>query len=459
MSAATEAAPAASRGNPFLEGVHTPMREELTLTDLRVEGEIPRELNGLYVRNGPNPITPPDPATYHWFTGDAMLHGVRIEAGRALWYRNRWVRSTAVSKALGEPEAPGPRNFPQDNANTNIIGHAGGLWAIVEAGGFPVEVSHDLETRAHSAFDGTLGQAFSAHPHLDPETGELHAVCYFARDPATVWHTVVGRDGRVRRNEPIAVQDGPSIHDCMITRRYVVVFDLPVTLSLPLAMSGRRFPYRWNPAHPARIGLLPREGAGADVIWCAVDPCYIFHAANAYETDSGEVVIDAAVHETMFADEVNGPNSPNLALERLTIDPVRRRVERKVIDPDAQEFPRPDERRIGKPYRHLFTVGFRQASQSAEADGRLLHHDLATGARRVHDFGAGRLPGEFVFVPRATDAPEGDGWVMGLVVDPARGETALEILDASDVEAAPVARILIPHVVPPGFHGNFIPAR
>jgi carotenoid cleavage dioxygenase len=444
--------------NPFLEGIHQPLSQEHTLSDLRVTGEIPPELNGLYVRNGPNPVTPPDPAAYHWFTGDAMLHGVRIRDGKALWYRNRWVRSSAVSQKLGEPEAPGPRNFPQDNANTNIIGHAGKLWAIVEAGGFPVEVSDELETRAHNPFGGTLGKAFSAHPHLDQDTGELHAICYFGREPATIWHTVVDRTGKVRRNEPVPVRDGPSIHDCMITRSYVVILDLPVTLSIQAAMAGRRFPYQWNPDHPARIGLLPREGKAEDVIWCAVDPCYIFHCANAFEADDGTVVLDAAVHATMFADGALGPDSTHLAFERLTIDPATRTVRRDLIDGDAQEFPRPDERRIGKPYRYAYTVAFPQGgAPEAFSESRIYKHDLNQRTRTAHEFGAGRLPGEFVFVPSRPDAAEDEGWLMGYVLDTTTETTDLVILDAADLARPPQAVITIPHRVPPGFHGNYVP--
>jgi carotenoid cleavage dioxygenase len=212
--------------------VHTPVTQEVTDTALKVTGEIPAALNGLYVRNGPNPLTKVHAPTHHWFIGDAMLHGIRLQDGKALWYRNRWVRSNGVSDALGEPRAPGPRHPRTDIANTNIVGHAGKLWAIVEAGGFPVEVADDLSTVAHSNFDGTLGESYSAHPHMDPETGEMHAICYEAQHPDTIWHTVVDTSGHVRRNEPIAVKNGPMIHDCQITPNYVIVMDLPVTFSM-----------------------------------------------------------------------------------------------------------------------------------------------------------------------------------------------------------------------------------
>ena len=446
--------------NPYLSGIHTPMTGEKTLTDLAVSGTIPPELDGSYLRNGPNPVTPPNPATHHWFVGTGMVHGVRLQGGRALWYRNRWIRGAEACAALGEPLPPGPRAEGFDAPNTNVIGHAGATWAIVEAGGHPARLGDELQTIAHDPFGGTLTHAFSAHPHLDPATGELHAICYHSRVQDQVWHVVVGADGRVRREEPVAVQHGPSIHDCMITPRFVIVLDLPVTFSMKTLLAGYPFPYRWNPSHHARVGLLPREGRGSEIVWCDVDPCYVFHVANAYETDDGRVILDACVADTMFAGDHAGPSSKQVPFERWTIDPHARRVGRRVIDPAPQEFPRPNEQRTGLPYRYAYTLALPDGGDPAFLDApRLYKHDLDEGTREVHDFGADHVAGEFVFVPRAGATAEDDGWLMGFVIDKARETTELAILDAARFAAAPVARITIPHRIPPGFHGNWIPAR
>ncbi len=446
--------------NPYLTGIHAPMAAETTLTELAVAGRIPPELDGSYLRNGPNPVTPPNAGGYHWFLGTGMVHGVRLQGGKALWYRNRWVRGQAVSAALGEAPAPGPRAFGSDAPNTNVIGHAGAVWAIVEAGGFPVRLDAELNTVAHDPFGGTLQHAFSAHPHRDPDTGELHAICYHGTVQDTVWHVVVTADGKVRREEPIAVAHGPSIHDGMITKRYAIVLDLPVTFSMKTLLAGHGFPYRWNPAHPARVGLVPREGKGSEVLWCAVDPCYVFHVANAYDADDGKVILDACVHDTMFDGGYAGPSSNRVPFERWTIDPETRRVERRVIDPSPQEFPRPNETLTGKPYRYAYALGLPEGSMASPAS-RLYKHDLTAGSRQVHDFGVGQAAGEFVFVPRRVTASEGagaedDGWLMGFVIDPGRDTTDLVILDAARFEEPPVARVTIPHRIPPGFHGNWV---
>ncbi len=446
---------AGGAANPFLEGVHQPVADEATLENPPVTGAIPPELDGCYMRNGPNPISA-NPATHHWFIGDGMIHGLRLKDGAALWYRNRWVRSGSVSKALGEPPKPGPRNGPFDTVNTNVLGHAGKVWALVEAGSFPVELDGDLNTIAHNPFGGTLHGSFSAHPHVDPDTGEMHAICYDAQVMDAVRYVVVGADGRVRRDQPIAVEHGPSIHDCMITEHYVVVLDLPVTFSMKSLLAGQSFPYAWNPKHRARVGLLPREGAG-EIVWCDVAPCYVFHPANAFQRD-GKVVFDACVHDTMFAQGAHGPDSQRLTFERWTIDPEARKVERKVIDEAAQEFPRIDERRTGKPYRFAYTLAVKHGSAELITETRLFKHDLENGQTEVHDFGPRRLPGEFVFVPRRADAAEDEGWLMGFVLNADSGTSDFVILDARNFAGPPQAEIHLARRVPPGFHGNWVAA-
>ena len=199
------------------------MREEVDVEDLPVEGQIPTELEGRLLRIGPNPVTDPDPATYHWFTGSGMVHGLWLRGGRAVTYRNRYVRSDSVVEALGGTETPGPRHGMGDNtANTNVIAHAGTTFAIVEAGGLPVQLTDELETVARSDFGGTLPGSFTAHPHRDPATGELHAVAYYW-EWNYLQYIVVGVDGKVRRTVNVPVPGSPMVHDCAITESRVVL--------------------------------------------------------------------------------------------------------------------------------------------------------------------------------------------------------------------------------------------
>ncbi len=446
-------------GHPYLTGIHKPMTEEVTLANLQVDGEIPAQLDGRYLRIGPNPVTAPDEASYHWFVGDGMAHGIRITDGKAEWYRNRWIRSNAVSDGLGEDRKPGTRKPRTDTANTNIVEIGGRTFAIVEAGGFPVELTDELETVAHNPFDGTLHNAFSAHPHLDPKTGEMHAICYDAPVMDTVWHVVIGKDGKVKREEPIAVAQGPSIHDCQITENHVLVFDLPATFSMKRMLAGFAFPYDWNPDHKARVGLCPRNGSGADTIWCDVDTCYVYHAANAFETDDGKVIVDVVVHESTYARTTFGPGGAWSRLERWTVDPVTKKVDRKILNDRAQEFPRYDERLSTSDYRYIYSIALAgEPDQLDMAGNELFKHDLKTGDTAIRNFGDNRHPGEFVFVPRSAEADEDDGWLIGLVIDMNNETTELHILKANDFTGEPQAVIHVPHRIPPGFHGNWISA-
>jgi carotenoid cleavage dioxygenase-like enzyme len=441
--------------NQWLEGNFAPVSEEVTAVDLPVTGTIPEELVGRYLRNGPNPVAPPDPDSYHWFTGSGMVHGIRLRDGRAEWYRNRWVRSPDVAAALGEAAPPSP--YGEDvqifAANTNVIGHAGATLAIVEAGAPPIELTYELDTIGPTDFAGTLQHPFSAHPKRDPKTGELFVMTYWWGWGNQIRYLVVAPDGRVRHQVDVPVPGAPMVHDTAITESYALLFDLPVTFDLDVAMGGASLPYRWNPGYGARVGLIPREGAAEDVRWFEVEPCYVFHPLNAYDTPDGKVVVDLVRWPKMFDEVVLGPAEGPTRLERWTIDPAAGKVLEETLDDRSLEFPRHDERLLGRQHR----FGYAASVVPPFDHGAGLKHDLVAGTTQVHDFGPGRDGGELVFVPRSDDAAEDDGWLLTLVYDHAEDRSDLVILAAQDFTGEPVATVQLPQRVPFGFHGNWVP--
>jgi len=444
------------REHAFLTGIHAPASTELSLTDLHVEGVIPTSLHGCYARIGPNPFKP-DPRGHHWFLGDGMVHGLRLANGHAEWYHNRFIRSQVLEAAGGPEAAPGPRAGPDDTVNTNVLRLGGKILALVEAGTPPVELTSALDTVAYTRFEGALTSPFTAHPHEDPLSGEWHAISYSPLTPDHVCHVAIDKRGGVLRQRQVPVADGPMIHECALTARFVVIFDLPVTLSLGAVAGGFKLPYRWDAARAARVGLLPRKGSIDEVIWCEVDPCFLFHVVNSFELDNNTVLIDAMVYETMFAHGPDGPNGKPLGLERWRIDLRTQRVTRSTLDATPQEFPRVDDRRFGQPYRHSWSVSLSSSPAPDFAEpNSLFHHDLQTGERAEYSFGATHVGGEFVFVPRHQGAAEGDGWLLGFVVDTERDTSELLIMNALAVEAGPVAAVHIPHRIPSGFHGNWL---
>ncbi len=443
--------------NPYLVGAFAPVTEEVTATDLQVTGTLPPELDGRYLRNGPNPLGPVDPAAYHWFTGDGMVHGLRLRDGRAEWYRNRWVRSERVSAELGEAPAPGERHGGMDTANTNVIGHAGRTYALVEAGARPVELTDELETVRHSDLDGTLPHGYTAHPKRHPGTGELHAVSYYWGRPEMLEYTVVGTDGRVRHRVDVAVPGSPMVHDCSITEDHLVLYDLPVIFDIDAALAGESFPYGWDESYGARLGVMPLAGSPDDVEWFEVEPCYVFHPLNAH-ADGDTVVIDVVRHPRMFDRVRNGPNEGPPSLWRWTVDRTAGRVREEQLDDRSIEFPRVDERLVGRPHRYGWAAGLAGVDDDVDFAGNaFIRYDAETGGREEVSFGPGRTGGEAVFVPRAPDAAEDDGWYLTLVYDASTDRSELAVLDAAAPAEGPAARVHLPARVPVGFHGNWVP--
>ncbi len=444
--------------NRALEGPFAPVVEERTETRLRVTGEIPRELEGLYARIGPNPMQVDNPAAYHWFTGDGMVHGVNMSGGDALWYRNRWVGSDGVNKRLDRPRVPGPRRGVPDVVNTNIIGHGGRLWALIESGPYPAELDGEFNTLKRGLFDSAISAAYSPHPRLDPATGELHAICYDTLNRNRVQHIVVDRDCRVTRIADIAVQDGPMIHDCVLTATRVAVLDLSFTFSNREFLRGSTFPYCWNPHHQPRVGLLPRTGNADAIRWYGVEPCLVFHVCNAFDLADGGVAMDVIVHLPMPGRRsLKVPEETRPSFERWTLAADGEHVQRRVLSDRAQEFPRFDERLACQPYRYAYTVGFRFPESLSPACGQFVFkHDLHAGSIEFHDHGPRRVGGEAVFVPRHAAAAEDEGWLIAYVYDTDTRRSDLVILDARNLGAKPQALIHLPCAVPMGFHGNWI---
>jgi carotenoid cleavage dioxygenase len=445
--------------NPYLQGNFAPVLEEVTAGELPVDGQLPEALCGRYLRNGPNPLTPPEPATYHWFTGDGMVHGIRLRDGRAEWYRNRWVRSAEVSRTLGEPPRPGAVHAGMDfAANTNVIGHAGRTFAIVEAGSRPYELTDELETVGPTDFDGTLSGGYTAHPKRDPRTGELVAVSYFWGWGDDVEVTVVGTDSRVRSARRVSMGGPVSVHDCAVTERYVVLLDLPVTFNIDAVNEGASFPYRWQEGYHARVGLLPRDSDSTDVVWHDVEPCYVFHPMNAYdEPDDDGIVLDVVRHPSMFRTQLLGPSEGTPSLERWRLDAHGGPVKEERLDDRGQEFPRVDERLVGLPHRYGYAVAVGRSDDIVGTEAAVVRHDLEQGTSEARSFGSGASVGEAVFVPRDEASGESDGWVLALVYDGTSDTSALHVINGEDFLGEPQAVVRLPQRVPAGFHGNWVP--
>jgi len=452
--------------SPFLLGAFAPVMREISAYVLPVAGTLPAELDGLFTQIGPNPIKPPkhtDVDRYQWFAQDGMVSGVRIRHGRAEWFRNRWVRSSRVTRALGEPRTPGPRHFPVDTVHTNVVGHAGLLLALVETGCAPVRLDNELGTVCYDDLDGALPHGASAHPKVDPRTGELHAVVY---SPLRTWaeYTVLTRTGALRSCRRIALDGRPMLHDIALTDRHVLLFDSPVRFQMIAGMRGR-FPYRWDERHQTRLGVVSRDGT-APVRWFDIQPCFVFHMVTADETD--EVIrLRAVRYRRLFESGAADPLNQGGQLWQWRIDLRSGTVTEQQLDDRLQELPRVNPLHVTCGARFHYSITAAADRISSHIPESLLKHDLHSGTSEIRPSPPRTVPTEAVFVPSTAgrsrpenlfdrDA-EDDGWLLHFNFDEDRGVSDLIVLNARDFTGAPAAVITLPGKVPFGFHSSWIP--
>ncbi|MCU1360454.1 MAG: 9-cis-epoxycarotenoid dioxygenase [Ilumatobacteraceae bacterium] len=435
-----------------MRGNFAPVMTEVEAFDLPVEGTIPLELNGRYIRNGANPK---HGVTMHWFAGDGMLHGVRLRDGRAEWYRNRWVRTRMLEGAQRRDPNTGVADLTVGLANTHIVRHAGRIFAL-EEGSLPNEITPDLDTLGPYDFDGRLNTAFTAHPHVCAETGEMHFFGYELVHAPFVTYHVADATGQLIHSQPIDVPGATMVHDFALSRNHAIFLDMPVVFDLNLAIAGT-MPFLWSETYGARIGLLNRDGArrGEQPRWFDVDPCYVFHIMNAWESDDGQVVhLDAGRHASMWR---GGPDAfePSY-LHRWSFDLRTGVVTEQQLDDLAHGFPRIDDRRTGLANRYGWATGTRPGSDAGmHGPSNVFKYDLATGQRTLHDLGPTVSMGEPVFVPAGPAAGEDEGYLVTFIHDDSTDRSSLVVLDAHDMSVPPLATVALPQRVPVGFHGSW----
>ena len=442
MSDASETIPIHLRGNG------RPVSKENTLEELTVTGSIPEELDGRYMRTGSNPFTG---TSAHPFLGDGMIHAIQLQAGKALWYRNRFVQTPFLEDpSLNIMDPSVVTNYAASKANTHIIGHAGKFLAL-EEGHFPYQVDGELNTVGPTDFNGVLKGSFTAHPKICPITGEMLAFGYSPLPPY-LRYLRVSASGELVQTEEISVGGPTMMHDFNITNNYIIFMDLPAVFDLQMAMRGE-LPIRWDDDYPARLGVMPRNGNDAQVIWYDINPCYVFHPMNAYEEDD-KIILDVARYSHIWRESNMDFPSPNLW--RWIIDTKQKSVAETQLDDRAAEFPRVADSLIGQEYRYGYMMSQSGSQESASLSSALLKYDNVKGSRTQIELGTGRTAGEPVFVPSYKNTQEDDGYLMTYVYDAHSDQSQFVIFDAASMDSTPIASIDLPRV-PDGFHGSWIP--
>jgi carotenoid cleavage dioxygenase len=460
------------RLNPYLAGNFAPVSQEIDLQDLPIAGFIPKGLNGTFYRNGPNPQFPPRDPNHHWFAGDGMLHAFRVANGRVRYF-NRYVRTPkwelehaaghSLFGTFGNPMTSDPSVAGKDSgvANTNVIWHAGRLLAL-EEGHQPFEIDpNDLSPKGHRDYAGSA-KRFTAHPKIDPETGELVFFGYGIGDTPVapgMCYGVADRSGKVTRLDRFEAPYSSMVHDFLVTREHALFPILPLTGSLQRAMSGGPA-FAWEPEKGSHVGVMKRGASVETMRWFTTDPCYVFHPMNAWE-EGDKIFADVMQYPVapLFPNADGTENKPTEArLVRWTFDLSGKTnaIKTTPLDDMAGEFPRLDERRAGLAYRYGYFAGNSRSEELVQFDA-VARIDHKTGVRTQWVLPKGDGVGEPVFVPRTPDAAEGDGWLVAVVYRGGSNTSDFVVLDANDVARGPLGVAQLPVRVPFGFHGNWMP--
>jgi carotenoid cleavage dioxygenase-like enzyme len=433
-------------------GAIAAVANEVDLVDFSVTGTIPRDLNGILVRNGPNPLRGRFEGNdvLSWWPEAAMLHGISFQDGRVTGYRNRWARTQRWARVHAPDLAS---SLLDTNPNVNVLHHAGEILALSE-GGAPLAITAELETLGATRRHLGLAGGMTAHPKVDQQTGELMT---FRADWKKPWlrYGVTDAKGTQSVDVEIELPSPPSLmHDMAITATRSILLDLNVAYDFSMLSRGHRMPLRWHDERKAQIGVIPRHGG--EIRWFEVAPCLIQHVVNAYDADESTVVLDAVRYSRYLRLADNGAafeDNPPGVLWRYVIDLDGGTVTERQIDDAGIELPRINEGRTGRPYRFLYAA---EQPTNTEIRG-VVRYDLGCGSMQRYRVPEGDQNSEPVFVSRVTASGEDDGWLLVCVYRHATDTSDLVILDGRNIESDPIATVRLPRRIPAGFHGAWLP--
>jgi carotenoid cleavage dioxygenase len=454
----------------FSEGPHpggfaAPMRFEAEILECEVEGAIPPELDGIFVRTGPDWFYPQIYPNDTPFSADGYVSTFRIKNGK-VGYRGKYVRTPRFINNLEagrqlygvyrNPFTDDPsireqtmeRPWERTVANTTPLAHAGKLFALKEDAP-PIEIDpNTLETKGFYDFGGRYtSQTFTAHPKPDPRTGELVTFGYEATGLCTddVWIYTIDRTGAVTHEIKVKVPFVSMIHDLIVTETHVLIPVFGYVTSMERLRAGEAH-WGYDPASPATYGVLRRDGDGSDIQWFdAPAPMTMVHTLNGV-TIGDKIVMDSPQFDGNpfpFFPAVDGSDwRPNQShLRRFTFDLNSGRMEQEqLFEPGVSDLVRVDDRYLTQQHRYCYTQ-FNDPAKP-EAGTAYLRFDVHSRETAAWHAGEGQSLMEVSFIPRSANAPEGDGWLIGVANNTPAMRSDLVIVDA--VEMQEVARVILP---------------
>ncbi len=475
---------------PVFQGYNAPGRFEAEVRDLEViSGEIPPELDGTFFRVGPDPAHPPRLGTDIHFNGDGMVTAFTFKNGH-VDFKSRYALTDklklerAARKALfGAYRNPYTDDASvagriRGTANTNVVLHHGLLLAMKEDSPPLAMDPHTLETLGYYWFDARFspeGAAFksltwTAHPKIDPHSGEMFGFGYAAKGVATkdIAYYVIDKQGRVKHEVWFEAPYSAMVHDFVVTEDYVAFPVTPVTSSLERAQRGESV-FMWDGSLPVYVGVLPRYGSAEQLRWFSGPTRFASHFLNGFNIGN-KVFIDGPEAEgnvfPFFPDITGAPFDPKKVLPHLTRwtldlggDGDGFSAER--LSESVVEFPCMDPRFAMRSYRHGWLLAQdpgRPFIHQKMVFNSIAHVDLQTGVTKTYFAGPSEGPQEPFFIGKGPDAAEGEGWIGALFCNLDKLTTDLRLFDARRLDAGPICTIRLPLRLRPGLHGGWVHA-
>ncbi|CAA2981497.1 carotenoid 9,10(9, 10)-cleavage dioxygenase 1 [Olea europaea subsp. europaea] len=429
-----------------------------------------------------------------------MIHGMHIKDGKAT-YVSRYVKTSrfkqeeffgrAMFMKIGDLKGVFgllmvnmqmlreklnvlDMSYGNGTANTALVYHHGKLLALSEADkpyAIKVLEDGDLQTIGLLDYDKRLAHSFTAHPKVDPFTGEMFTFGY-SHTPPYVTYRVISKDGAMNDPVPITVSGPIMMHDFAITENYAIFMDLPLYFKPKEMVKDKKFIFSFDATQKARFGILPRYAKNELLIkWFELPNCFIFHNANAWE-EGDEVVLITCRIENPDLDMVNGAVKEKLENLKNELYEMRFNLKnglasQKKLSVSAVDFPRVNESYTTRKQRYVYgttldkiakVTGIIKFDLHAEPETGKENLEVGGNVKGIFDLGPGRFGSEAVFVPRhpGTTSEEDDGYLIFFVHDENTGKSAVSIIDAKTMSPDPVAIVELPKRVPYGFHALFV---
>ena len=498
--------------NPYLSDNFKPVTQQVSNLPLRtVFGQLPADLQGVYLRNGPNPVYN-SKGLYHWFDGDGMIHAVRIRGSSSTaTYSNHQIQTrklayeTTKGEAdwLGVGDMKGPLGLlkmglfqarmllgdtalhhilsqpPDGVANTSVKYHAGKLLAISEMY-YPTALSIQEDTGTVATvgtyfFNDKLQHHWTAHPKTCPVTGEMMSFCYnIAPTKPTLNYTLVNPEGVLTSTIDIELPHPIMMHDFSITTHYSIFLDLPLQFdpsNMAKRLDGGAFVYKNKKA--ARFGVLPRHAASSDeMVWFSVQACAIFHVINSYETRdsvSGDekIIVQACRFTDIDLSNIDKTKEElkhynELWMYQLNVTTGQVEIEEPLVArprsaPDVTyiggDFPAMNPAVVGRPHTYCYISRF-SPEHNTKFDGIVKINCATRAVVGTLVYGGLKRGGEVVFVAKDNGCREDDGYLVGYVHDENTNVSEFYVVDASTMCTVCICEL--PKRVPFGMHGTFL---